>query len=131
MFESFGWVVLGGIPTLGTMEFAYRMGKKAKTSQGKKAVRPLTTAKLMYLSTMIVLLAGMAALLAFTHLGPGDYSVYTSASGFERSVLSTEVGQTIVVLGILCAIFGVFVAGILARKTVEPTQISRPVRWSK
>jgi hypothetical protein len=62
MFESFGWVVLGGIPTLGTMEFAYRMGKKAKTSQGKKAVRPLTTAKLMYLSTMIVLLAGMAAL---------------------------------------------------------------------
>ena len=128
MFESFGWVVLGGIPTLGTMEFAYRMGKKAKTSQGKKAVRPLTTAKLMYLSTMIVLLAGMAALLAFTHLGPGDYSVYTSASGSERSVLSTEVGQTIVVLGILCAIFGVFVAGVLARKTLEPTQISRPVR---
>jgi hypothetical protein len=128
MFESFGWVVLGGIPTLGTMEFAYRIGKKANTCQGKKAVRPLTTAKLMYLSTMIVLLAGMAALLAFTHLGPGDYSVYTSASGSERSVLSTEVGQTIVVLGILCAIFGVFVAGVLARKTVEPTQISRPVR---
>jgi hypothetical protein len=128
MFESFGWVVLGGIPTLGTMEFAYRMGKKAKTSQGKKAILPLTTAKLMYLSTMIVLLAGMAALLAFTHLGPGDYSVYTSTSGSESSVLSTEVGQIIVVLGILCAIFGVIVAGVLARKTVEPTQISRPVR---
>jgi hypothetical protein len=128
MFESFGWVVLGGIPTLGTMEFAYRMGKKAKTSQGKKAVRQFTTPKLMYLSTMIVLLAGMAALLASTHLGPGDYSVYTSASGSESSVLSTEVGQTIVVLGILCAMFGVFVAGVLARKTVEPTQISRPVR---
>jgi hypothetical protein len=126
MFESFGWVVLGGIPTLGTMEFAYRMGKKAKTSKEKQAVRPL--AKLMYLSSMIVLLAGMAALLAFTHLGPGDYSVDTSASGSERSVLSTEVGPTIVVLGILCAIFGVFVAGVLARKTVEPTQISRLVR---
>jgi hypothetical protein len=128
MFESFGWVVLGGIPTLGTMEFAYRMGKKAKTSQGKKAVRTLATPKLMYVSTMIVLLTGMAALLTFTHLGPGDYSVDTSTSGSERSVLSTEVGQTIVVLGILCAIFGVFVAGVLARKTVEPTQISRPVR---
>jgi hypothetical protein len=128
MFESFGWVVLGGIPTLGTMEFAYRMGKKAKTSQGKKAVLTLATPKLMYVSTMIVLLTGMAALLTFTHLGPGDYSVYTSTSGSERSVLSTEVGQTIVVLGILCAIFGVFVAGVLARKTVESTQISRPVR---
>ena len=128
MFESFGWVVLGGIPTLGTMEFAYKMGKKAKTSREKQAVRPLATPKLIYLSTMIVLLSGMAALLAFTHLGPGDYGVYTSPSVSERSVLSTEVGQTIVVLGILCAIFGVFVAGVLARKTVEPTQISRPIR---
>ena len=62
LFESFGWVVLGGIPTLGTMEFAYRMGKNAKTSQGKKTVRTLATPKLMYVSTMIVLLTGMAAL---------------------------------------------------------------------
>lgn len=128
LFESFGWVVLGGIPTLGTMEFAYRMGKNAKTSKEKQTVRQLTTPKLMYVPTMIVLLTGMAALLTFTHLGSGDYSVDTSTSGSERSLLSTEVGQTIVVLGILCAIFGVFVAGVLARKTVEPTQILRPVR---
>ena len=80
--DGWSWVVY---QLSGPMEFAYRMGKKAKTSQGKKAVRQLTTPKLMYLSTMIVLLAGMATLLAFTHLGPGDYSVYTSASGSERS----------------------------------------------
>ncbi len=85
LFESFGWVVLGGIPTLGTMEFAYRMGKNAKTSKEKQTVRTLATPKLMYVSTMIVLLAGMAALLTFTHLSSGDYSVDTSTSGSERS----------------------------------------------
>ena len=60
-------------------------GEKSKDQSRKKDSTELATPKLMYVSTMIVLLAGMAALLAFTHLGPGDYSVDTSASGSERS----------------------------------------------
>ena len=80
--DGWSWVVyqlwvLWSLPT--------EWGKKQRPVKEKRQYRQLTTPKLMYLSTMIVLLAGMAALLAFTHLGPGDYSVYTSASGSERS----------------------------------------------
>ena len=46
LFESFGWVVLGGIPTLGTMEFAYRIGKNAKTSKEKQTVQDISNSKI-------------------------------------------------------------------------------------